>query len=126
MKFLFQFIFYVFSGLVASGDSVDYNRQIKPLLSNRCFACHGPDEESRKGDLDLSTVEGATENLGGYRAVHPGHPELSAILDRVTLPHSDPEAMPPSGKSDRLSEHEVDLLKRWIREGAEYSTHWSY
>ena len=126
MKFLFQFIFYVFSGLVASGDSVDYNRQIKPLLSNRCFACHGPDEESRKGDLDLSTVEGATENLGGYRAVHPGHPELSAILDRVTLPHSDPEAMPPSGKSDRLSEHEVDLLKRWIMEGAEYSTHWSY
>ena len=111
---------------VAAGDSVDFDRQIKPLLSNRCFACHGPDEESRKAGLDLSTQDGATRVLGGNRAIHPGRPDLSSLLSRITLPHGDPDAMPPQGKADRLGDEEVGLLKNWIRQGAEYSRHWSY
>ena len=111
---------------VATGDPVDFDRQIKPLLSNRCFACHGPDEQSRKADLDLSTQGGATRDLGGSRAVHPARPDLSVLLSRVSLPHGDPDVMPPEGKADRLSTEEVALLEKWIRQGAEYSKHWSY
>ena len=89
---------------------MDFDRQIKPLLSNRCFACHGPDEESRKAGLDLSTQDGATRVLGGNRAIHPGRPDLSSLLSRITLPHGDPDAMPPQGKADRLGDEEVGLL----------------
>ena len=66
-------------------DSIDFNSQIKSLLSNRCIACHGPDEEHREAGLRLDTFEGATRDLDGYSAIVPGNPEESEILFRVTL-----------------------------------------
>ena len=71
--------------LILAKNSIDFNSQIKPLLSNRCIACHGPDEENREAGLRLDTFEGATRDLDGYSAIVPGNPEESEIIFRVTL-----------------------------------------
>jgi hypothetical protein len=105
---------------------IDFNSQIKSLISNRCIACHGPDEEKRKAGLRLDTFEGATRDLDGYSAIAPGNPEDSEILFRVALPKGDDERMPPKGKGEPLSKEEVALLTEWIKQGAKYDKHWSY
>ncbi len=107
---------------------VDFNRQIKPILSNNCFRCHGPDPGERKGGSDglrLDVADGAKADLGGYAAVVPGHPESSALVARINA--SDPdEHMPPADSGKKLSPAEIELLTEWIRQGGEYSQHWSY
>lgn len=104
---------------------VDFRGQVRPLLSDRCFSCHGPDEETRRADLRLDTRDGAFEDLGGYAAVVPGHPETSAIIARITA--EDPrDRMPPRSSVKGLSAAEVELLRRWIEEGAEWKDHWAY
>lgn len=108
-----------------SPSSVDFNRDIRSILSNRCFTCHGPDEAERQADLRLDTRDGATADLGDYAAIVPGKPEASELLKRVST--SDPDLiMPPAGKGKPLSEQEINLLTRWIKQGAEYAKHWSY
>lgn len=98
---------------------VSYDRQVRPLLSGKCFQCHGPDEAARKGDLRLDI---ATE---GQMAIVPGKPNESALLHRIT--HHDPdERMPPPEADDALTDEEVALLTRWIAEGAERSVHWAF
>ena len=110
---------------VAYGN-IDFNSQIKSLLSNKCVACHGPDDQHREAGLRLDTFEGATRDMGGYAAIVPGNPEDSEILFRVTLPKGDEEHMPPKGKGQPLTKEEVALLTEWIKQGAEYDKHWSY
>lgn len=106
-------------------DRVDFNRQIRGILSNRCFACHGPDEEERQAGLRLDTAEGSRDDLGGYAAIVPGNPEASTLIERVVS--SDPDIrMPPASHGEPLTAEEVDLLRRWIRQGAEYDLHWAY
>lgn len=73
---------------------VDFNQEIRPLLSNHCFRCHGPDEAERKAGLRLDTRDGALEDLGGYAAVVPGEPEESELLRRITT-HDAGDLMPP-------------------------------
>jgi hypothetical protein len=111
---------------VKAVDEVDFNSQIKSLLSNRCIACHGPDEEHREAGLRLDTFDGATRDIDNYSAIVPGNPEESEILFRVTLEDGDQELMPPKGRGERLSEEEVSLLTEWIKQGAQYDKHWSY
>jgi hypothetical protein len=104
---------------------IDFNRDIRPLLSNRCLVCHGPDEAERAADLRLDSFAGATADLGGYAAVVPGDPQASELFVRVTS--DDPDLrMPPAEKGPPLKPHELALLKRWIEQGAEYAKHWSY
>ncbi len=109
---------------------VDYNRDVKPILAAHCFKCHGPDAAKRKGGskksggLRLDTPEGATADLGGRRAVAPGRPEGSEMVRRLNAPEE--ERMPPADTGKRLTAGEVDLLTRWIREGAPYARHWAY
>ena len=105
---------------------IDFNSQIKSLISNKCVACHGPDEEHREAGLRLDTFEGATRDLDGYSAIVPGKPEDSEVLFRVTLPKGDEELMPPKGKGEPLTKDEVALLTEWIKQGAKYDKHWSY
>lgn len=105
--------------------SVDFNRDIKPILSNKCFTCHGPDEEERKANLRLDTRAGATVDLGGYAAVTPNDAGASELIKRVITTDVD-DLMPPSDKGNRLTQLEVKLLKDWIAQGAEYDVHWSY
>ena len=118
--------FLLFPLFAFAKKDIDFNTQIKSLLSNRCIACHGPDEEHREAGLRLDTFEGATRDIDGYSAIVPGNPEDSEILFRVTLEHGDQELMPPKGRGERLSEEEVALLTEWIKQGAKYDKHWSY
>lgn len=118
----------VFVATVRAETPIDFNRQIKPILSNTCFRCHGPDVDERKGGTDglrLDLVEGATADLGGYAAVVPGKPEASEVIKRMTS--TDPDSvMPPPSLGKQLTPAEVKLVTEWIRQGAKYSRHWSY
>ena len=116
----------VLCGAARAEEKIDFNRDIRPLLSNRCFACHGPDEEERKADLRLDTREGALMDLGGYAALVPGKAEESELFHRITLDDDDEELMPPAGKGTRFNEAEVALIKKWIAQEAHYANHWSY
>jgi mono/diheme cytochrome c family protein len=120
----------LFSGLIpawtaVAEEKIDFNRQIRPLISNHCVACHGPDDKERKADLRLDTVEGATADLGGYAAVVPGKPDESEMLLRI-LSEDDEEVMPPPKKGKRFTPEQADLIRRWISQGGKYEKHWSY
>ena len=115
------------SGLFAGEDlgGVDFARDIRPLLSDNCFACHGPDAKQRKADLRLDTREGALADLDGTSAVVPGNPSESELVRRVTTDDED-DLMPPPDSGKKLDATQKALLQRWIAEGAEYELHWSY
>ena len=85
-------------GAVSADEKIDFNREIRPLLSNRCFACHGPDEAERQADLRLDTREGALRDLGGYAALVPGRAEESELVHRISHAPDDEDLMPPAGK----------------------------
>ena len=121
-------LFLAFAALFSSAqaeEKIDFNRDIRPILSSKCFACHGPDEEERGGDLRLDTQRGSREDLGGYAAIAPGDAEDSELIYRV-LTDDDNDIMPPSDKGPALSEDEVAVLSQWIKEGGDYAAHWSY
>ena len=105
------------------GSEIDFNRDIRPILSDKCFFCHGPDSHERKADLRLDTGEGALADLGGYAAIVPGKLDDSEMIQRI-LDREDP--MPPKESHKELSQEEIALLSRWIQEGAEYSEPWAY
>lgn len=111
--------------LIAANPSIDFAREIKPILSNACFRCHGPDGAERKGGLRLDTAEGSRADLGGHFAIVPGKPEASELFIRITSTDSD-LSMPPKGQGERLSPRDVELISTWIKQGANYSRHWSY
>jgi hypothetical protein len=106
-------------------EPIDFNREIRPILSNNCLACHGPDKAKRKADLRLDSHAGAIADLGGYAALVPGDLEASELVARLTDPDED-ERMPPKSKGARLSAKEIALIKRWVAQGGKYSKHWSY
>lgn len=102
-------------------DQVDFNRHIRPILSDNCYYCHGPDKEQREADLRLDIREEAIEAF----AFVPGDTEDGELLHRIFS--DDPEEMMPAPKSNKeLSDTEKFLLKRWIAEGAVYQSHWAY
>ncbi len=101
--------------------SVDFNRQIRPLLSDSCYACHGPDRNGQENDLRLDIRDAAIES-----AIVPGDSEASEIVMRLLSDDPDVQ-MPPAGVNKRrLTAEEIKLLRRWIDEGAQFTTHWSY
>lgn len=115
----------VSAGWAVADETIDFNRDIRPLLSNRCLICHGPDEEERAADLRLDSLDGATMDLGGYAAIIPGDPAESELFVRITT--DDPDLrMPPPENGNGFTEAEVDLIRRWIEQGAAYAKHWSY
>ncbi|MBM3848809.1 MAG: DUF1553 domain-containing protein [Verrucomicrobia bacterium] len=110
----------------AAGLPVDFNRQIRPLLVEHCYPCHGPDEAKRKAGLRLDQPEGATQRLkSGVRAVVPGRPAESRLLEVITAADPD-EHMPPASTGKQLSADQVAVLRRWIEEGATWRGHWAY
>ncbi len=111
---------------VAAAQDVQFNRDIRPILSDRCFYCHGPDEKNRKAGLRLDTFEGATKDRGGYKAIAPGRPDESELIRRVTS-HEPGEVMPPpAAKKLAVTLQEAELLRRWIAQGAKYEGHWAF
>lgn len=109
----------------AEDPKVDFNRDIRPILAKNCFACHGPDRESREADLRLDTAKGATEEHDGRRAIVPGKPDSSELIARIESFDPD-QAMPPLASGGELTEAEKKLLRVWIASGAEYKVHWSF
>ena len=107
---------------VASDTSVDFAREVLPILSNKCFVCHGPDAKDDV-DLRLDSFAAATADLGGYRAIDPAKLEASEILVRI---YSRDDPMPPVDAEKQLSGAERDLLTRWIRQGGAYAKHWAF
>ena len=114
------------SGSAAARAEVDFNREVRPILSDKCFHCHGPDEATRKGKLRLDTREGALRVREGVAAITPGKTNESELLQRILSPHEDEVMPPPESKLGRLSAAEADVLRRWIEEGAAYRAHWSF
>ena len=112
--------------LRAAEAKVDYNRDIRPILSDNCFACHGPDVRQRKAKLRLDTRDGAFAELrGGGHAIVPGKIDDSVLVERITA--DDPsQRMPPAKSRKRLTEAQIELLQRWIAQGAPYTAHWSF
>jgi hypothetical protein len=104
---------------------VDFNRDIRPILSDKCFHCHGPDESNREADLRLDSLEGLTADLGGHSAVVPGNVKASALVARIT--HADPEErMPPADSGRSLTPQQVELISSWVQQGAVWKKHWSF
>lgn len=104
------------------GQTVEFNRDIRPILAENCYACHGPDEAERKADLRLDLFESATKD----GAITPGKPEASELIARVTATDADDLMPPPKSKKPRLTTAQVDLLTRWIAQGAKYEGHWAF
>ena len=104
---------------------VDFNREIRPILSKHCFACHGFDPSTREADLRLDNFEGATRDLGGSFAMVPHKPEASEIVTRIYSDDAD-VVMPPPESGQPLTDAEKKLLRQWITEGGTYSAHWSF
>lgn len=115
----------VSSTTMAADEPVNFNRDIRPLLAQKCFACHGPDEESREANLRLDSFIGATADLDGHRALAPGRPDESELIARIES--QDPDAvMPPPDTGHKLSDSQKELLRQWIADGGEYTIHWSF
>ncbi len=121
------FVFFAASNAAADeAKPVDFNREIRQVLSNKCYACHGPDDGERQAGLRLDLRESALAELdSGYQAIVPGKPDESALLYRITTDDAD-EWMPPAETGKKLSPREIDLLTEWVRQGAAYAKHWSY
>ena len=115
-------------GITGSGGfaaELDFATQIRPILSDKCFACHGPDRTKLRGGLQLTQRDEAIRERDGIRPIVPGDPAASEIIKRMFA--SDPdETMPPPEAKNPLSKAEKELLRKWIREGAEYSGHWAF
>jgi hypothetical protein len=141
MKFLFGFAFIAIvcasifisgckrdSSLADNLDSVDYNLHIRPILSDRCFKCHGPDANQRKANLRLDTREGALaalkDNANGH-AIIPGEPDKSEVFLRISASDTS-VVMPPSNSNLSLNQNEIALIKKWIEQGAKYKPHWAF
>ena len=112
-------------GAAEPAARVVFNRDIRPLLSDRCFHCHGPDAKTREADLRLDTEAGSRADLGGSAAIEPGNTGKSELWNRVTS--NDPDLrMPPGDDVEPLDKEELELLRRWIEQGADYEAHWSF
>jgi hypothetical protein len=109
------------TGWAVGDEPLQYNRDIRPILAETCFACHGPDSASRQADLRIDQREAAIE-LG---AIEPGKPDESEMIRRIFSDDPD-ERMPPAESQKKLTDAQKEVLRRWIREGAAYQPHWSF
>ena len=112
--------------LPARAEDVSFSRDVRPILSDMCFSCHGPDEKGRKGELLLSEYDAAiTGGESGEAAIVPGNPTLSAMIQRVRS--EDPDVcMPPPHTKKKLTEEQIAVLEKWIAGGAKYEKHWAF
>ncbi|MFK7819310.1 MAG: DUF1549 domain-containing protein, partial [Planctomycetaceae bacterium] len=111
--------------LAASDQNPTFNRDVRPILSKKCFACHGFDAKNREADLRLDQAKNAFADRDGQRAIVPGNLADSEAWRRITS--SDPdEVMPPPDSHEPLSASEKDIIRRWIQAGAKYEAHWSF
>src|SRR5262245_7702747 len=106
---------------LASAEKPTYNRDIRPILAENCFACHGPDKAARKADLRLDIREDALK----AGAFVPGKPDQSPLVERISTTNAR-QVMPPAKSHKKLTAQQKATLKRWVEQGAEYQAHWSF
>ena len=109
-------------------DTVSYNFDIRPILSDKCYACHGPDANKREAGLRLDIAENAYKALKENPKAHavvPGKPQLSEVFLRISSQDTS-MMMPPPSSNLKLSEHEINLIEKWIKQGAKYEKHWAF
>ena len=104
--------------------TVSFLKEVRPILAQHCFQCHGPDEATRKGKLRLDLKDKAFAVRDGKHVIAPGDPEGSLAWERITADDDD-ERMPPEGKAEPLTEKQIATLKTWIEQGAQCEDHWS-
>ena len=110
----------------AADGRISFNRDIRPILSDTCFQCHGPDEHKRQAGLRLDLKEAATKAVeSGQTAIVPGKTDASELVRRIVATNADLQ-MPPANSGKKLTARQIDLLKQWIAEGAEYQGHWAF
>lgn len=110
----------------AADRPIDFSRDIRPILSDKCFACHGPDDKERKARLRFDHRDGALQPAkSGARAIVPGKLSESELVKRITT-HDPDEIMPPPSFGKTLTAAQIDLLQRWVAAGAEYREHWAF
>ncbi len=114
-----------YAGAADDAPAIDFNREIRPILSASCYQCHGPDHNKRKADLRLDTRDGLFRVVEGTAVVAPGKLETSELFRRITT-DDDLERMPPATSAARLTPAQIKLIERWIRQGAPWKGHWSY
>ncbi len=113
------------SQLPAQDSQVLFNRDIRPILSDKCYTCHGPDPGNRKTKLRFDVEAVATSDLGGRYAIVPGDPGKSEMIRRITAENK-AMRMPPASSGATLSPHEIDLMRQWVQQGAKWQKHWSF
>jgi hypothetical protein len=116
------------AGKALAQGAIDYNFHVRPILSDKCFKCHGPDENQRQAGLRLDMAESAyaeLEESPGHYAVVPGDLEASELFHRITATDTS-LVMPPPESNLKLNEAEIEILIKWIRQGAEYKPHWAF
>ena len=122
-------IWMVGCGLVGrvEGAALQFNRDVRPILSDKCFGCHGPDSGHRKAGLRLDIREEAIKAAkSGEIPLKPGSPEGSHLLERILSTDADEVMPPPEAKLPKLTKKEIETIRRWIAEGAKYEAHWSF
>ena len=126
---LLHFLLLLFwvDGALCSLKKLEFNRDIRPILSDACFHCHGPDEADRQGGFRLDLEEFAFDpGKSGMQAIVPGDLEKSEMIFRIYLPEDDEEHMPPIDSEKFLTKEQKKTLERWIEEGAGFEDHWSF
>ena len=109
-----------------ANDTVDFNSQVRPIISAKCFHCHGPDEGSRKAKLRLDLREEAIRERDGIIPIKPGDEKNSEVIRRITAGEDSDDLMPPIKAGHPLTPAEIEVLKKWVRQGAPYAPHWSF
>lgn len=121
---LVSFTWFLFISCIGQTAEVTFNRDIRPILSDTCFTCHGPSKPGRKGDLRLDKPDDVYSDRDGYHLVVPGHPEKSELYQRIIK--SGRGHMPPKRSGRQLTAKQIELIKQWIEQGAEWEKHWAF
>ena len=124
LSFLFLLTFAIASTAAAENTNVSFTRDIRPILADRCFACHGPDTKSREADLRLDVATG--DDGAHAAAIEPGSAEDSELWLRITSTDDDTRMPPPDAHVMPLNDREQQLIRDWINAGAPYETFWAF
>ncbi len=116
---------FLFTSALHAAAPINFSREIRPILSENCFTCHGPDDKKREAELRFDDEASAKKMTDGVAAIVPGHPEKSTLLDRIASTDPD-EVMPPPKMHKKVTPQQVVLLTEWIKQGAKWGKHWSY
>ncbi|HVN06971.1 MAG TPA: DUF1549 domain-containing protein, partial [Bryobacteraceae bacterium] len=111
--------------LAAASSGVDFDREVRPILSDNCFACHGPDEKHRMAGLRLDIKEGIFADRGGHPVIVPGNAAGSRLYQRISAADKQ-HRMPPPYSERSLTQAQIDLIRKWIDQGAKWEMHWAY